>query len=88
MPLLRTETIHGWPCKFYDNGTVNVGTFAADRFSIKLPPDEGAWFTTRLRAELIDFPPQQKTITCYHFLHVNNSDISADTTLLETFHHV
>ena len=40
MPVLRTETIHGWPCKFYDNGTVNVGTRAADRFSIKVPPDE------------------------------------------------
>ena len=54
MPVLRTETIHGWPCKFYDNGTVNVGTRAADRFSIKVPPDEGAWFATRLRAELIE----------------------------------
>ena len=35
MPLLRTETIHGWVCKFYDNGTVMVGT-TSDRFAIKV----------------------------------------------------
>ena len=54
MPLLRTETIHGWPCKFYDNGRVNVGTRAADRFTINLPADEEPWFSTKLRAELIE----------------------------------
>ena len=48
MPLLRTETIHGWPCKFYDDGLVKVGTTAA-RFTIRVPADEGAWFATRLR---------------------------------------
>ena len=53
MPLLCQEKIHGWPCKFYDSGVVMVGT-TADRFSIKLPSDEGAWFATRLRAELIE----------------------------------
>ena len=52
MPLLREEKIHGWPCKFYDNGVVMVGT-TADRFSIKLLADEGAWFATKLRAELV-----------------------------------
>ena len=52
MPLLRTETIHGWPCKFYDNDVVVVGT-TTGRFSIKLPASEDTWFATRLRAELI-----------------------------------
>ena len=54
MPLLRTEKIHGWPCKFYDNGGVTVGTRAADRFTIKVPADEVSWFATRLRTELIE----------------------------------
>ena len=49
MPLVREEVIHGWPCKFYDNGNVNVGTRADDRFSVKVPADvELSWFTTRL----------------------------------------
>ena len=52
MPLLRTETIHGWVCKFYDNGTVMVGT-TSDRFAIKVATDEASWFATRLRTELI-----------------------------------
>ena len=54
MPLLRTETVHGWRCNFYDNGGVTVGTRAADRFTIKVPADEVSWFATRLRAELIE----------------------------------
>ena len=53
MPLLRTETIHGWPCKFYDDGLVKVGT-KADRFTIRVPVGEGAWFAARLRAKLIE----------------------------------
>ena len=52
MPLLRTETIHGFVCKFYDNDVVMVGT-ASDRFTIKVPADESSWVATRLRAELI-----------------------------------
>ena len=58
MPLLRSEVIHGWPCKFYDNCCVTVGTRTADRFTIKhaikVPADEVSWFATRLRAELIE----------------------------------
>ena len=54
MPLLRTELVHGWPCKFYDNGGVTVGTRAADRFTIKVPTNEVSWFATRLRTELIE----------------------------------
>tara|TARA_B110000046_G_scaffold93490_1_gene101431 strand:- start:97 stop:711 length:615 start_codon:yes stop_codon:yes gene_type:complete len=53
MPCLRTETIHGVACKFYDGGVVKVGTGAASRFTIKVPADEESWFPTRLRAELI-----------------------------------
>ena len=53
MPLLRTETIHGYVCKFYDNGVVMVGT-AGDRFTMKVPADETSWVATRLRAELIE----------------------------------
>ena len=52
MPLLRAETIHGWPCKFYDNGVVWVGT-TANRFTMNVPADESSWVATRLRAELI-----------------------------------
>ena len=52
MPLLRTETIHGWVCKFYDNDRVMVGT-TARRFTMNLPADETTWVATRLRAELI-----------------------------------
>ena len=48
MPCLRTETIHGVVCKFYDGGMVKVGTSAASRFTVK-----ESWFPTRLRAELI-----------------------------------
>ena len=43
-----------WSCSFYDNGGVTVGTRKATRFTIKVPADEGWWFSTRLRAELID----------------------------------
>ena len=53
MPCLRTETIHGVVCKFYDGGVVKVGTSAASRFTIKVPADEESWSSTRLRAELI-----------------------------------
>ena len=53
MPLLSTEKVHGWPCKFYDDGLVKVGT-KTDRFTIRVLADEGAWFATRLRAELIE----------------------------------
>ena len=53
MPCLRTETIHGVVCKFYDGGVVKVGTGAASRFTIKVPADEQVWLSTRLRAELI-----------------------------------
>ena len=52
MPLLRTDHIHGWACKFYDRDVVMVGT-GADRFTIKVPTDELSWVATRLRAELI-----------------------------------
>ena len=52
MPLQREETVHGWPCKFYANDVVKVGT-KATRFTLKVPADEGSWFATRLRAELI-----------------------------------
>lgn len=52
MPLQREETVHGWPCKFYDGDVVKVGTKAA-RFTLKVPTDEVSWFSTRLRAELI-----------------------------------
>ena len=52
MPLQRDETVHGWPCKFYANDVVKVGT-KATRFTLKVPADEGSWFATRLRAELI-----------------------------------
>ena len=52
MPLLRTETIHGCVCKFYDNDVVMVGT-ASDRFTIKVPANDLSWIATRLRAELI-----------------------------------
>ena len=52
MPLQRKETIHGLECKWYDGGTVVVGTTAA-RFTVKVPADEVSWFSTRLRAELI-----------------------------------
>jgi phage protein D len=53
MPLLRTETVHGIVCKFYDRDIVKVGTTAAARFTIKVSADEVWWFSTRLRAELI-----------------------------------
>ena len=53
MPLLRSETVHGVVCKFYDGCVVKVGTTAAARFTIKVPTDEATWFSTRLRAELI-----------------------------------
>ena len=53
MPLLRSETVHGVVCKFYDGCVVKVGTTAAARFTIKVPADEATWFSTRLRAELI-----------------------------------
>ena len=53
MPLLRTETIHGWVCKFYDNDRVMVGT-TARRFSMNVPADDTSWVATRLRAELIE----------------------------------
>ena len=49
---LREETVHGWPCKFYANDVVKVGT-KATRFTLKVPADEVSWFATRLRAELI-----------------------------------
>ena len=52
MPLQHDETVHGWPCKFYANDVVKVGT-KATRFTLKVPADEGSWFATRLRAELI-----------------------------------
>ena len=52
MPLLRTETIHGWVCKFYDNDRVMVGT-TARRFTMNVPADETSWVATRLRTELI-----------------------------------
>ena len=52
MPLLRTETIHGVSCKFYDNAVVMLGT-TTDRFSLHMPADQSSWFSTRLRAELI-----------------------------------
>ena len=50
MPLLRTETIFGRVCKFYDNGTVMVGTQAAERFSVRLLVTDAV--ATRLEAEL------------------------------------
>jgi hypothetical protein len=53
MPLLRTETIHGWVCKFYDNDRVMVGT-TARRFSMNVPADDTSWVATRLRAERIE----------------------------------
>ena len=53
MPCLRTATIHGVVCKFYDGGVVKVGTSAASRFTIKVPKDEESWFPTRLREELV-----------------------------------
>ena len=53
MPCLRTTTIHGVVCKFYDGGVVKVGTTAASRFTMKVPDDEISWFPTRLRAELV-----------------------------------
>ena len=34
------------------------------------------------------FPSQRRTYTCLHNLHLNNFDISGDTTSLETFLHV
>ena len=40
MPLLRSETVHGVVCKFYDGCVVKVGTTAAARFTIKVPADE------------------------------------------------
>ena len=52
MPLLRSETIHGVVCKFYDGDVVKVGT-GADRFTIRVPTDESQWVATRVRAELI-----------------------------------
>ena len=52
MPLQRKETIHDVECKWYDGGTVMIGTTTA-RFTIKVPADEVSWFSTRLRAELI-----------------------------------
>jgi hypothetical protein len=52
MPLLRTETIHGFSCKFYDNAVVMVGT-TSGRFSLHVPAEQMSWFSTRLRAELI-----------------------------------
>lgn len=48
----RKETIHNVECKWYDGGTVVIGTTTA-RFTIKVPTDEVWWFSTRLRAELI-----------------------------------
>ena len=53
MPLLHTETIHGYVCKFYDGDVVKVGT-TVDRFTIKVPAEESSWVATRLRAELIE----------------------------------
>ena len=50
MPLLRTETIFGNVCKFYDNGTVMVGTTAAKRFSVRLLATDDV--PARLEAEL------------------------------------
>lgn len=49
---LREETVHGWPCNFYANDVVKVGT-KAGRFTLKVPVNEMSWFATRLRAELI-----------------------------------
>ena len=44
MPCLRTETVHGVVCKFYeDGGIVKVGTTAACRFTIK----DSRWRPTR-----------------------------------------
>ena len=48
----RKETIHNVECKWYDGGTVVIGTTTA-RFTIKVPADEVSWFSTRLRAELV-----------------------------------
>ena len=52
MPLLRTETIHGWVCKFYDKGVVMVGT-TGSRFTMNVLEDESSWVATKLRNELI-----------------------------------
>ena len=51
MPLLRQEVVLGWPCKFYDNGVVKVGTTAAVRFTVRT--SAGEHFASLLRAELI-----------------------------------
>lgn len=50
MPLVRQEVVFGWPCKFYDNGIVKVGT-ATSRFSLRT--SAGNHFASLLRAELI-----------------------------------
>ena len=42
--------MHGWPCKFYDNGIVKVGTKAA-RFTLRAVA--GEHFASLLRAELL-----------------------------------
>ena len=53
MPLVRDEKVHGWPCKFYDDGVVKVGT-TTNRITIRVPESELGWFATRLRTELIE----------------------------------
>ena len=37
--------MHGWPCKFYADDVVKVGT-KATRFTLKVPADEVSWFAT------------------------------------------
>lgn len=39
MPLQREAVVHGFKCKFYDDGVVKVGTTAAARFTMRPIPD-------------------------------------------------
>jgi hypothetical protein len=51
MPLQRETEVHGFKCKFYDDGVVKVGTTAAARFTMRPMPDGD--FDTQLLMELV-----------------------------------
>jgi len=49
--LVEEIEVHGWPCKFYENGIVKVGTQAETRFTLRTTT--GKHFANLLRSELI-----------------------------------
>lgn len=53
MPLQREAVVHGFQCKFYDDGVVKVGTTAAARFTMRPLLDSDLDFDTQLLMELV-----------------------------------